>query len=268
MSYLNANGIEIYYEDKGNVARPAVVFSHGLLWSCRMFDEQVDALQNDYRTIAYDHRGQGNSQPLTDAYDMETVYADAVALIETLGIAPCFFVGLSMGGFVGMRLAARRPDLVRGLVLLETSAEPEPTENIPRYRMLNNIVKYIGYWPVWNSVKKIMFGQKFLNDSTRRELLKACEKAFKSNHRKGITKAVEGVINRRGVLDELKNIKCPTLIIVGDQDVATVPEKSKTIQKNIACSKLVIIPGAGHSSSIEEPEAVTKAIIAFLKQYG
>lgn len=85
-------------------------FSHGLLMSCRMFDDQVAHFQDRYRCIVYDHRGQGQSEVTANGYDMETVYADAAALITALDAAPCHFVGLSMGGFVGMRLAAAAPN--------------------------------------------------------------------------------------------------------------------------------------------------------------
>ena len=124
MPFLDVNGTRLYYEDTGGSGEP-IVFSHGLLWSGRMFDKQVAALKDRYRCITYDHRGQGQSDVWkVDAVDMETVYADAVGLIEKLGVGPCHFVGLSMGGFTGMRLAARRPDLLRSLSLLETLGGP------------------------------------------------------------------------------------------------------------------------------------------------
>ncbi|HET9451382.1 MAG TPA: alpha/beta hydrolase, partial [Aggregicoccus sp.] len=103
MPLLSVNGTQLYYEDSGGEGEP-VVFSHGLLWSSQLFAPQVQALRARYRCIAYDHRGQGRSaKPPGRSVDIETVYEDAVALIETLGVASCHFVGLSMGGFVGMR---------------------------------------------------------------------------------------------------------------------------------------------------------------------
>jgi len=77
---------------------------------------------------------------------------------------------------------------------------------------------------------------------------------------------VAGVINRQGVFRELKNIRVPTLIVVGDQDVATKPEKAHKLHQHITGSELVIIPGAGHTSSVEEPEAVNQAIRNFLEK--
>ena len=83
---------------------------------------------------------------------------------------------------------------------------------------------------------------------------------------KKVTAPVEGVIYRKGVEAELSSISCPTLIIVGDEDVATKPEKAKFIQMNIKGAKLHLIPGAGHSSCIEKPRDVNRLIHEFLEE--
>jgi 3-oxoadipate enol-lactonase len=263
MSVIKVNGAELYYEETGS-GKETIVFSHGLLWSCRMFDKQVEALKDRYRIIAYDHRGQGKSQVTDSGYDMETLYEDAAALIKALDATPCHFGGLSMGGFMGMRLAARKPELICSLILMETSSDPEPPENVPRYKLLNLIARWLGLGLVANRIMPIMFSQTFLNDPARAAEREYWKKQLLANHRIGITRAVTGVINRRAVYDELDRIKCPTLIIIGDEDVATVPAKSERIHAKIAGSKLVHIPRAGHSSSVEEPAAINQAIIDFL----
>lgn len=264
MPHLTVNGVSLYYELTGE-GPETIVFAHGLLWSGRMFEAQVAHFSARYRCLTFDFRGQGQSAISKDGYDMDTLAEDAAALIEALGLAPCHFAGLSMGGFIGMRLAARRSALVRSLVLLETSADPEPPENVPRYAKLNMVVKWLGIKPVVNTVMNIMFGRDFLEDPTRKAERNYWRNEMKKNRPKGITRAVEGVIFRKGVYDELPQIQQPTLILVGDQDVATVPAKSERIQARIAGSKLVILPGAGHSSTIETPGRVNAELDAFWK---
>jgi pimeloyl-ACP methyl ester carboxylesterase len=84
--------------------------------------------------------------------------------------------------------------------------------------------------------------------------------------RRDIWKAVNGVIDRAGVAaSELARIRAPTLVIVGDEDVATPPAKAQQIVAAIAGAKLITIPRAGHSSPVEEPIAVTKAIEEFIQ---
>lgn len=267
MPRLQVNGAKLYFEAHG-AAQEAIVFSHGLLWSGHMFHDQIAALKNRYRCITFDFRGQGQSEVAQSGYDIESLYADAVALIDALGCSPCHFVGLSMGGFVGLRLAIRRPDLLKSLILIETSSDPEPKENVRRYRMLNFVARWIGLRVVADRVMEIMFGQKFLNDPARATLKHEWKERMVANHRIGITRAVSGVINRDGVTDQLGQIGTPTLIIVGDEDVATVPAKAERMHACIPDSRLIVIPGAGHTSSVEEPVAVTTAMAEFLTSLG
>jgi pimeloyl-ACP methyl ester carboxylesterase len=214
MPDIHVNGATIHYEEHG-AGPETIVFAHGLLWSGRMFDYQVNALKDQYRCITFDFRGQGRSEVTASGYDMDTLTEDAAALIEALRAAPCHFVGLSMGGFVGMRLAIRRPELIRSLILLETSADPEPRENVGRYRLLNFIARWLGLQLVADQVMPIMFGKKFLSDPNRAQERAMWRERMIGNHRIGISRAVQGVIDREGVYDQIDRITAPTVIIVG-----------------------------------------------------
>ncbi|HEY0754561.1 MAG TPA: alpha/beta hydrolase [Ktedonobacteraceae bacterium] len=261
---IRVNGVDLYYEEQGS-GPETIFFAHGLLWSGCMFDEQIASLKDRYRCIAFDHRGQGQSEVTRDGYDMDTLYEDAAALITTLGGTPCHFLGLSMGGFVGLRLAARRPELLKSLMLLETSAGPETKENRAKYQQLIIIARWLSLGLVSKQVMKVMFGQKFLNDPARAELQREWQQRLVHNHRIGSTRATTGVITRQDVYGELEKIHLPTLIIVGDQDVATPLPNAQRLHEGIAGSQLVIIPGAGHTSTVEEPAAVNAALHHFLE---
>ena len=266
MPTLHVNGATLWYEEHG-AGLETVVFAHGLLWSGRMFDAQVAELADRFRCVAFDFRGQGQSEVTAGGYDMDTLSDDAAALIEALGCAPCHFVGLSMGGFIGMRLAARRPELVRSLVLMETSADPEPAENVPRYRLLGGVVRLLGTLGmrlVMPRVMRIMFGRTFLEDPAREAERRLWRERGMANRPRGIVRALDGVIERKPVYDELGKIAVPTLVMVGDEDVATVPAKAERLHGAIRGSRLVVIPGAGHTSSVEQPEVVNAALEGFL----
>jgi pimeloyl-ACP methyl ester carboxylesterase len=253
----------LHVEDTGGHG-PVVLFSHGLLWDTRLFAPQLAALRDRYRCIAWDHRGQGRSEVTADGYDMDTLAADAAALIERLGVAPVHFVGLSMGGFVGLRLAIRRPELLRSLVLIDTSAGPEAPANVPRYRLLNFIARWFGFRPVVDRVMPILFGRSFLADpacAAQRAELRARLLAL---DRTGTPRAVRGVIERAGVAGELHRIRTPTLVVVGEEDVATPPDKSVALATGIAGARLLRIPNAGHTSTLEQPAAVNAALAQFL----
>jgi len=257
------NGARIHYEESGS-GPETIVFSHGLLMSGEMFSAQVKALGARYRCISYDHRGQGRSEVTGSGYDMDSLTADAAALIQELGAAPCHFAGLSMGGFVGMRLAIHHPDLLQSLILMDTSADPEPEQNRGPYRRLAFVGRWFGFRPVVKPVMKIMFGKTFLTDPAMEASRNHWKNHLVGLDRVGTSRAAHGVIDRNGVYEQLGRIATPTLILVGDEDVATVPAKAERMHQAIRGSKLVVIPGAGHSASIEQPTLVTQAIENFL----
>ncbi len=265
MSIIKVNGANIDYKISGNGPQ-AVIFSHGFLFDKHMYDHQIAALQKRYTCVAYDHRGQGRSECTPSGYDIDNVTEDARALIEALNLAPCHFVGLSMGGFVGMRLAVRYPQLVNSLVLLETSAASEPSSKIRQYKSLGFVGRWLGFRLVIGRVLPIMFGQTFLNDPARevekdrwRDFMVAFDKPT-------LPKVLDGVTGRENFEPFLGQIQMPTLIINGDQDVVYPPAVGEAMQKKIPNSEFVIIPGAGHSSPIEEPAAVTTVITSFLER--
>lgn len=260
MPHINCNNASLFYIDEGAGAE-TIVFSHGLLFSHEMFRAQIDFFKSRYRCIAYDHRGQGQSEITKTGYDMDSLYLDAAAVIENLQLGPVHFVGLSMGGFVGMRLATRKPQLLKSLTLMETSADDEV--NKLKYGALNLIFKVAGSKPIYKKIMNILFGKTFMNDAGKSE-----ERVYWENKMmaipKTVTRAVSGVISRNGVFEEIKAIEKPTLVIVGDEDVATTPEKAQRIHKQINGSVLEIISGAGHSSTIEKPDEVNHILEKFL----
>ncbi len=267
MPHVSVNGASLYYESHG-AGPETIVFAHGLLWSGEMFAAQVAALASRYRCVTFDFRGQGRSEVTADGYDMDTLARDAAALIEALRLGPVHFAGLSMGGFVALRLAARRPDLLRSVILLETSAQAEPAESARKYRRLALVGHWLGFGLVAGLVMPVMFGRTFLTDPARAAERRLWRKRLVANDRSGIFHAVRGVIDRDPVLPELDHVRLPALVIVGDEDVATVPAEAERIHQALRGSQLVVIPRAGHSSTIEQPAAVNAAIAAFLAASG
>lgn len=257
MPFADANGVRLYYEERG-AGPETLVFAHGLLLSTAAFERQIEALAPRFRCVAFDFRGHGRSEIAADGYDMDTITRDAEALLEQLQIRSCRFVGLSMGGIVALRLAARRPDLIRSLALIGTTAEPE--SNAGRYRLMAFAARWLGLWAVAPRVLPVMFGPAFLSDrSNRVEWIRR----VRSNARLGVVRAARAVIARDSILDSISTLRVPTLILVGEFDAATAPELSRHIQARIPDSELQVIPGAGHLCNIEAPEAVNAALARF-----
>ena len=263
MSKMRVNGVEVYYKEQGSGSE-TIVFAHGLGMSSRMFDDQVAALRDRYRCITFDFRGQGQSETTRTGYDMETVTEDSAALIGALNCAPCHFVGLSMGGVVGMLLAGHRPEFIKSLTLIAATADPEAGRKKALYLLLSLIARLFCAGATAKQGMQVLFGKKFLTDPAREAERQEWLQRMSSSSGVGFARAMRGVINRKDIASEIGKITAPTLILVGDQDGVARPDKSQRIRERIVGSKLVLIPGAGHSSTIEEPAAVTAEITAFL----
>lgn len=267
MPHAAINGTSLFYEDTGpGRTGETIAFSHGLLWSTELFAPQVAALRHRYRCISWDHRGQGQSaSDLRHAIPMELLWQDAVALLDHLGVERAHLVGLSMGGFVAMRIAARRPALVDRLVLIETTADPEPVANVGRYRLLSTIYRALGPRPVARRVAAIMLGRSTLTDPARTR--DVAQFTATMTRRRDVWKAVNGVVDRAGIAPwELASITAPTLVVVGDEDVATPPAKAQALAAAIRGARVAIVPRAGHSSTVEQPAEVTRCIVEHLQR--
>lgn len=264
MPKVKINGVELFYKESGS-GPETIVFSHGLLMDHSMFEAQRAAFEGRYRVIAYDHRGQGQSQnPSAGAgknkRDMETLTTDAAALIQALDAAPCHFAGLSMGGFIGMRLAARRPALVRTLTLMNTGPDREPWPSRLRYSLLANLVWIVGVKPFTGTAMKALFGETTRRSPAQRPMLEQWREKLREQPR-SIADALAGVMERHEVTpDELRSIECPTLIIAGEDDTPQPPFRSERLASFITGARLVRVSASGHSSSLEAPDAVIHAM--------
>jgi 3-oxoadipate enol-lactonase len=265
---LGINGVQVNVVDTGPPAghpdAPVVVLGHGLLFSTTMWRHQVEALRSTYRCVAVDWRGQGDTPPTRDGYDMDTLYDDVVAVVERLGVGPVHYAGLSMGGFVGLRLGARRPDLLRSLTLIDTSAGPEEPDNIGRYKLLATLYRLLGWRPLRRTVARIMFSEEFLATPAGHDVVRVWSEEVVRQSRSGTRKAILGVCDRLSVEDEIGMITTPTLVIVGAGDVATTSDRSDAIADLVPGAELVVLADVGHVSALEAPDQVNAALLPVL----
>jgi 3-oxoadipate enol-lactonase len=228
-----------------------IVFSHSLFFDLTMFDRQAEFFGTTHRVVRYDHRGQGRSVA-TGSLDIDTLTADAAALIEGLHAGPVHFVGNSLGGFVALRLAARRPDLVRSVAVLGSSGEAEHRQ--AEFAPLVEAMRAHGTASVIDTLMHVMFGDSFLADPARAgERLHWRAKLSALPPR--IADAAHAVVFRAPILDELRGCTVPVLAIAGAEDHAYGPREAENIAR-ASCGKAVTVAHAGHSVALEEPDAV------------
>jgi pimeloyl-ACP methyl ester carboxylesterase len=263
MGTINVNGTDYAYIDEGD--GPLVLFGHGLLASKEMFRAQIDTLRSRYRCTSIDWPGHGESGFRADGWDFYDLGEDAVEIVRKLGAERAVFAGLSQGGMVFMRMALRHPELVQALVLLDTSAGPEDPENVGNYRQMAELLRTGDQAARERTVdvsQTILYGQTWREEHP--EGVQHERALMLAHDPEGIYLACQAVFDRDDVLDQVGAISAPTLIIVGEEDTATPPERAHELNEAIAGSELVVIPRAGHHSPIENPGPVTDAIERFL----
>ena len=268
MPFVSVRGCRYYYEEAGKGDR-TVVFAHGFLLDSSLFRYQMEEFAKDYRVVAFDWRGQGRSEPTEGGYGIEDLYGDAVELLKFFGCRerPCVWVGVSMGGFVGMRLAARNPELLRGVVLADTGATAEKPLKKLVWSLMAVIFKALGPGAVAGGIKKALFSPHSLNKPFVGEYeRKWREWAKDKGRREALVRTAFAIFNRPSFEGELHRIRIPTLIVVGEDDRSRPYGEALQLHRAIEGSRLVVIPRAGHSSPLENPEEFNRHLREFLEE--
>ncbi|MCV2393670.1 alpha/beta hydrolase [Actinotalea sp. M2MS4P-6] len=276
------NGAALRVEEVGTGPR-TVVFSPALFTNRALFDAPVAALGVDHRCIRYDHRGQGDSglgapQPTVESLGCEGLYADALALLDQLGVEACHWVGASIGGFVGVRLAARHPDRILSLVLIGFSSRRVPASNLRQIGMLGGLIRAtrplgpIGaavHRRATETVMRNMFGETFMSDPTRAADRDLWRRRFGETVAPEAVPMLKQVFGHPGNPPEmLAQVQAPTLLISGADELAHVSDiDNDPLQaaRVMPDARLVTIQGAGHMVLVEQPAAGTAAITSFLR---
>ena len=262
MPTTTVNGNQYSYEEKGSGF--PVVFGNSLLFDRRMWDRQVEVLSSRYRCITYDFLGHGGSSVGAEGYSLEDEAENLHALMEQWGASPAHMVGLSMGGMVDMRLALAHPEDVRSLALLDTSAEEEVAERRPQYEAMAAAARANGPESVVEAVVPFMFSTGF--QQSQPEQVAAFRQQFIDSSIDGIARATKAVTRRTSVLGRLSEVKVPTLVIVGSDDISTTPDKAQHVVEGIRGARLETIAGSGHLTAIEQPERISQLLSEFLAQ--
>jgi len=263
MGTVRRQGLVLHTTEAGQGPH-TVVLSHSYLLDSRHFAPQIEALAAaGFAVVAYDHRDLGQSGRATEPYDLEALVDDGLAVLDSIQ-GPVHWVGLSTGGFVGMRLAARHPERIAKLVLMDTSAEAEVGIKRARYEALMLGLKLIGLRPLVGQGYASLFGRTFRKDRSRAAEHALWKARIGENDPAALRRFGKAIFSRPDFVSELSTITAPTLVIVGEEDAATVPAKAQQIAAGIAGARLEIVGKAGHVCTIEQPDAVNALLLEFL----
>jgi 3-oxoadipate enol-lactonase len=262
MQKIKINDISLNYELDGN--GPAIVFINGLTMDLNGWYLQVRPFSERNAVLRYDCRGQGQSDKPDIEYSQEMHADDLMGLMDKIGIQKAHLVAISNGGMIAQHFTLRYPDRVGALVLVDTCSYIDT--------LLEIIIK------VWIRAAEIggsefrydvalpaLFAESFIKRNL--DVISAMKEiSVKNNPPKPIINLAKGCL-KHNVDDRIREIKAPTLIIVGEKDILIPLKYSKILNEKIEGSRLVVMKDCGHVPPLEKPEKFNKIVLDFLKYH-
>ncbi len=261
---VKVGNVIVSYNDFGPEQAPVLIFIHGLALSKDMWQKQADSLKHEYRVIAYDVRGHGKSEVGKEEFSIELFVDDLHRFMDILEIEKAVICGLSMGGYIALRFMEKYAERSSALVLCDTQCiadTPEAKEK--RMKAIDSIRQGGKTAFAQQNAKNIFSPESF---TTRPADVQAAVDMALQMEPEAICSTLLALAMRNETCTLLDEIKVPTLILVGNDDKLTPPERSQFMHSNIKNSTLCILNGAAHLSNIENPEAFNTSLQAFLKK--
>jgi 3-oxoadipate enol-lactonase len=262
MPKVQVNGIELFYEIKGK-GEPLLLIA-GFMCD-RAYWSLLMPYLSQYQIIRFDNRGIGQSSAPDSPYSIPQMANDAAALLDVLGIEKAHIAGHSMGGQIAQELALNHPQKIKSLILLSSLAKGN--------EKFNNIIK------TWGDIatkldlelyEKLVLPWIFTDNfyaipGMVDQLIEWAINYPFAPTKHGLYHQSRAILNF-DTTHRLQNIHCPTLVIIGQQDILTPVKFSEQLTQGIPNAELVIIEHGGHGFLIESPESVAQFILKFLKQ--
>ncbi len=254
---LTANGIDIHYEREGS--GPVVTLSHSLGCHLGMWDEQARALRERYTVLRYDTRGHGRSSAPRGPYTLDGLADDLKGLLDGLGITETHFVGLSMGGMIGQTFALKQPAMVKSLVLCDTTSRYPAAAPVWEERI--RTVEQRGMDPLVEPTLGRWFTAPFR--ARRPDLMERVGGWIRATPAAGYIGCCHA-IPKIDLTHRLGELRCPALVVVGEEDPGTPVEMAREIHAALPSAELAILRSASHLSNVEQPEEFTRVLLGFL----
>ncbi len=240
---------------------PALLCAHGTLMDKTMFQPQLDELSDTYRVAAYDLRAR--TERAYEPYDLFDLVEDCRAVMDGLAMEKPVLAGMSMGGFMALRLAIEYPDEISGLVLIDSASLPHPDDDIELYRGMIEQIRDDEMLPrsMGETVTHFLFGET--TREQRSDLVEQWINRWETYPGEAVYQEVSSWLEREDVTPDLEALDIPALVVHGKEDESITPERARPMAEALDAIE-VLVPEAGHSSNLEQPEPVNKAISEFL----
>ncbi len=257
MPFADVNTQRIRFDDSGGDG-PAVILSHGFLMDREMFVHQVDALSGEFRVIAWDERGFGETESDGKPFTYWDSAEDCLGLLDHLDIDRAVLGGMSQGGFLSLRAALLAPERVRALVLIDTQAGVEDPERLPAYLHMQKTWLEVG--PVdelAGAIANLIIGDPVLNEVWIAK--------WRALPRESMRAPGDCLFTRDDISERLGEISCPAIVFHGTADQSIEMELAEKLCRGLSgCEGVVRIEGAPHASNLTHPDEVNRPLLEFL----
>lgn len=262
MPLINLGDITLNVVERGS--GPVLLLVHGFPLDHQMWRHQLDALASDYRVIAPDLRGFGQSTVTPGVVTMQRFANDLAALLDELKVRePITLCGLSMGGYIAWQFAQQHRQRLAKLVLCDTKAVADTAEGAKA--RLENAQKVLAEGPqaiVDGMIAKLFAPQ---TASQQPDLVKGQREIILSTMPEGMAAALRGMAEREDVSGRLAEFDLPTLVLCGEHDAISPLEEMRAIAAGLPRATFAPIAEAGHMAPLEQPAAVNQALRAFMQ---
>ena len=242
-----------------------IIFVHSYLWDKEMWKPQIDFLKNNFRCIALDIIGHGNSK-YEEIYSLEEMAKGIRDFIDELKIEKYIYIGLSVGGMLAPYLYNLDKDKISKLIIMDSFSGSEPKQMQQLYFSMLDTIDKMGKIPeeLVNKITPIFFSPQI--DKNSELYLNFAQKLreYSEKQLKGIVKIGRIIFGRENSLDLLKNIEIPTYFLTGEYDIPRPFEEAEIMAKYVKNSKLYKIEKAGHISNLENPFETNKILADIL----
>jgi 3-oxoadipate enol-lactonase len=236
----------------------------GLGASARVWFRLVPHLVVRYRTLLFDNRGTGDSDPVSGPLSMDEMVADAVAVLDAAGVERAHVIGVSMGGMIAQDLALAHRDRVASLVLGCTTAGGR--SGSPPWRLLaaSALRPVLGAARTWPLIAPALFAERTRREQPERVAEDLCQRRLDDTSPRTLYAQLAAVARHdtREALPSLAGL--PTLVLHGDEDALVPVERGRELASLIPGARLVVVPGAGHVMTTDAEDAVVQAILDHL----
>jgi pimeloyl-ACP methyl ester carboxylesterase len=258
---LREDGAKIAWESDGPEGAPAVLLIMGLAWPGASWYRQVPVLAERYRVIRIDNRGAGLTGDVPGApYTVEAMAADCLAVLDEAGVTQAHVIGISMGGLMAQELALTAPERVRSLCLMAT--HPGITHAVINPDAMEMLQKRATMTPAEAAEASIPFNYGPATSRARIEEDWAVRFPLAATNEGYLAQAM-GTSQWSGY-DRLPTIGTPTMVLHGEIDRLVPLANGEILADRIPQAEMVVVPGANHVLTTDEPEQVNKVLLDWL----